>query len=453
MSGITNNEKIQYFSMFNQLGPVNGFITGSQAHKWLVNSKLPVHMLERIWDLCDIDKDGNLDFDEFAVTYRLVNDLLAGIYPDVPPTLPQHLIPQSKLHLLAARGSGGNVGNLAGGGTFIGTSGPITSEFNTPGIGQINNNDVTNLLSAQHRFPPIPPPVPAPLNQFSQVPPPVPPPPTLHSSYGGFPSAPLTDDFDWYMPPADKFNYENQYSSHVGAHGYVQFAYFDELYLQLGIPREECIAAWNLADVNFEQRLGKDACLVFLHILNQRSKGKRIPSQLPNALKTSLLRGKLNYNYNETLDPTSTTRRARTDPNDSGSTRSYGGTKREEEQLLHKLADLNERIQKAEERALSSYTSALSSSTSSETITDFQQLLEYKQKQLSALKDLAGAKQKSSSAFFENYIRREKSAVRELEENIQLLKTQMSILETEYSSSERDLRQLQQDIEVAKSGR
>ncbi|CAG8500155.1 4505_t:CDS:2 [Ambispora leptoticha] len=449
MSGITDNEKLQYFSVFNQLGPVNGFITGSQAHKWLVNSNLPVNK-----DLCDIDKDGNLDFDEFAVTFRLVNDLLAGVYPDVPPTLPQHLIPQSKLHLLATHGGGGSIGNLGGGGTFIGaaggTSGQITAGFNTPGIGQINIG-VNDLLSAQERFPPIPSTLPN-RNQFSQAPPPAPS-PTLHSSYGSFPTAPLTDDFDWYMPPADKFNYENQYTSHAGAHGYVKFAYFDDLYLQLGIPREECIAAWNLADVNFEQQLGKDACLVFLHILNQRSKGKRIPSQLPNALKTSLIRGKLNYNYNETLDPTSTTRRARSDTSDSGSTRSYGGTKREEEQLLQKLADLNEKIQKAEERALSSYTNALSSTTSSETITEFQQLLEYKQKQLSALKDLVGAKQKSSSVFLENYIRREKSAVRELEENLQSLKTQFSILETHYNNSERELRQLQQDIEVAKSGR
>lgn len=75
------------------------------------------------------------------------------------------------------------------------------------------------------------------------------------------------------MPPADKFNYENEYTKHVGAHGYVRcklwffflplffdltkklfffnyylyftlVANFDELYQRLGIPREECIAAW-----------------------------------------------------------------------------------------------------------------------------------------------------------------------------------------------------------------
>lgn len=33
----------------------------------LLNSKLPTDVLGRIWDLSDIDKDGYLDKDEFAV--------------------------------------------------------------------------------------------------------------------------------------------------------------------------------------------------------------------------------------------------------------------------------------------------------------------------------------------------------------------------------------------------
>lgn len=33
----------------------------------LLNSKLPVDILGRIWDLSDVDKDGFLDKDEFAV--------------------------------------------------------------------------------------------------------------------------------------------------------------------------------------------------------------------------------------------------------------------------------------------------------------------------------------------------------------------------------------------------
>lgn len=33
----------------------------------LLNSKLPIDVLGRVWELADIDKDGMLDNDEFAV--------------------------------------------------------------------------------------------------------------------------------------------------------------------------------------------------------------------------------------------------------------------------------------------------------------------------------------------------------------------------------------------------
>ena len=39
-----------------------------------MNSKLPVDVLGKIWDLSDIDKDGFLDRDEFAVVSN-------GFYP------------------------------------------------------------------------------------------------------------------------------------------------------------------------------------------------------------------------------------------------------------------------------------------------------------------------------------------------------------------------------------
>jgi len=74
-----------------------------------------------------------------------------------------------------------------------------------------------------------------------------------------------------------------------------------------------------MVDVNMEQQLGKDAALVFLHILNQRSKGRRIPNQMPKPLRTSLMRGKLDYNYNEALDSSSSKSRS-----SSGSTRMSG---------------------------------------------------------------------------------------------------------------------------------
>ncbi|KAF0455826.1 cytoskeletal-regulatory complex EF hand-domain-containing protein [Gigaspora margarita] len=432
MSGLSDIERQQYFQVFSKLGPSpSGYLSGNQAKNWLLNSQLPVQWLERIWDLCDIDKDGQLDFDEFSVTCRLVNDLLSRVYPDVPSSLPSHLIPHSKAHLLA----GNNTGYVSGGGPSLGMNpglfsqqiiSPIPQSVNT--IPQIN---ISNTI---------------PSYQLSQQLPRVPTPPR-QSSYSSFPTAPLSDDFDWYMPPADKFNYENEYKKQAGAHGYVRFADFDELYQRLGIPREECIAGWGLIDVNFEQRVGKDQCLVFLHILNQRSKGKRIPDSLPNALKTSLVRGKLNYNYNETADPSWKSKLS-----DSGSVKSSGysesqssSLRLEEDRLQKELDDLNEKIQKAETTALTSYTSALQSSGDSGVVVEFKQLYEYKQKKHAEL-----VEKEKTNRTLEEYIRKERNHVRELQDNIQSLKNHVLLLENNLESSQTEYKNIQQEIDSAK---
>lgn len=69
-------------------------ITFSAAKSEMVKSKLPNNVLGRIWKLSDIDKDGFLDSDEFALAMHLINVKLEGY--DLPAELPDHLIPPSK---------------------------------------------------------------------------------------------------------------------------------------------------------------------------------------------------------------------------------------------------------------------------------------------------------------------------------------------------------------------
>lgn len=40
----------------------------------LLNSKLPIDVLGRVWELADIDKDGMLDSDEFAVVRKKLSE-------------------------------------------------------------------------------------------------------------------------------------------------------------------------------------------------------------------------------------------------------------------------------------------------------------------------------------------------------------------------------------------
>jgi hypothetical protein len=87
-------KKHKYDVLFDQLGPINGKISGRQARIQMEKSKLPKSVLSRIWELSDVDRDGMLDADEFALAQHFINIKLNG--NDIPKTLPCYLIPPSK---------------------------------------------------------------------------------------------------------------------------------------------------------------------------------------------------------------------------------------------------------------------------------------------------------------------------------------------------------------------
>lgn len=59
-----------------------------------MKSKLPNSVLGKIWKLSDIDKDGFLDDEEFALAMHLIRVKIDG--HDLPTELPAHLVPPSK---------------------------------------------------------------------------------------------------------------------------------------------------------------------------------------------------------------------------------------------------------------------------------------------------------------------------------------------------------------------
>ncbi|XP_007908867.1 EH domain-containing protein 4 [Callorhinchus milii] len=90
---VVARDKPKYDEIFYTLSPVNGKISGNNAKRELVKSKLPNTVLGKVWVLCDCDQDGWLDEEEFALACHLIKIKLEGY--DLPSELPPHLVPPS----------------------------------------------------------------------------------------------------------------------------------------------------------------------------------------------------------------------------------------------------------------------------------------------------------------------------------------------------------------------
>ncbi|KAF7724287.1 endocytosis defective- protein [Apophysomyces ossiformis] len=340
MSVITPAERQKYAEIFQARGQMNGYMSGAVARDVLLSSSLPPHRLERIWDLADIDKDGNLDFEEFCIAMHLTFDCINGIEP--PLSLPPSLLPPNKAHLQP-------------------------------------------MHLSQPSFSPQIVPQPTGYNTYQQPPPPpLSAPPQLQQQQSSH-----RPEFSWDMTHQDMASYQDIYAKYGSATGKVKFSQLEDFYQTLGLTRTELSNAWALVDVNRSHALAQDQCITFLHVLNQCTRGAAIPKSLPPDLHEAFV---ADNQAEEMISLSSYVKQSNDEKKRNNSTdyrsrspisKSKGSSYDEERRLRRELEDLKQQIKEAKDRASEPVVDEEKSFASMSFREQLQALYEYKQELLS----------------------------------------------------------------------
>uniref|UniRef100_A0A8C2YB67 Epidermal growth factor receptor pathway substrate 15 n=1 Tax=Coturnix japonica TaxID=93934 RepID=A0A8C2YB67_COTJA len=213
-------DKAKYDAIFDSLNPVNGLLSGDKVKPVLLNSKLPVDILGRVWELSDIDRDGMLDRDEFAVAMFLVYCALEK--EPVPMSLPAALVPLSKRKPISVPGAMPLIPSSAS---------CKDSHQSLPPVG---------ILAAK---------------------------------------TPLTQ---WVVSPADKIKYDEIFvKTDKDMDGFVSGVEARELFLKTGLPSALLAHIWALCDTKDCGKLSKEQFALAFYLINQKlTKGIDPPQAL-----------------------------------------------------------------------------------------------------------------------------------------------------------------------------
>ncbi|XP_033224210.1 epidermal growth factor receptor substrate 15-like 1 isoform X2 [Belonocnema kinseyi] len=230
---IKPTERAKYDQLFDSLQPSNGYIPGTKVKGVLMDSKLPLDTLGKIWDLADMDKDGMLDRHEFVVAMHLVYKALEKYA--IPNALPPELMPPGKRK-------------------------DIMPESKSP-------------------VPPIvgPPPIP-PLPNVSAV-----------NSLAGLDTKPPVVQ-KWVVSLEDQAAADKLFlQADMDMDGFVSGAEIKDVFLQSGLPPQNLAHIWSLCDICQSGKLNKEQFALAMYIIKQKLRGVDPPNSLtPEMVPPSL---------------------------------------------------------------------------------------------------------------------------------------------------------------------
>ncbi|CAL8346376.1 unnamed protein product [Merluccius merluccius] len=249
---IRPDEKGKFEGIFESLLPVNGLLPGDKVKPVLINSKLPLDVLGKIWELSDVDKDGQLDKEEFAVAMHLVYRAMEQ--EPVPAALPANLIPPSKRRKSAVKlpGAVAVLPALFGMSSSSGPS-PLKETLRpAPSLSAVASlGTPTSGLSPKH---------------------------SIKSSSRQQPQSSL----NWVVPLADRGRYDDLFlKTDTDMDGLVSGSEVIEIFMLSSLPQTTLAQIWGLADTKQTGKLSREQFSLAMYLIQQKvSQGLDPPQSL-----------------------------------------------------------------------------------------------------------------------------------------------------------------------------
>ncbi|CAG5123529.1 unnamed protein product, partial [Candidula unifasciata] len=276
---VTGEDRSKHDAQFFQLKPVNGFVTGTQARDFFMQSGLPTQVLGQIWNLADINGDGKMDKKEFSIAMHLIKKKLQGY--ELPKVLPASLKadPIPVIGSFAQPSIGAPVVQPMGMGFPLGgiqpsvfsaslmqpqaSLGTATMTTGSLGLGPRMANGVTG--------------------NFAQ---------------GGIVTVPLTGTISltgigsiWSLPHSSKLKHTQTFNMHDrNKRGYLLGVEARAILMQSGLPQPVLAQIWALSDIDRDGKLTCDEYCIAMHLSELARMGHVLPAALPAELMPAKVR-------------------------------------------------------------------------------------------------------------------------------------------------------------------